>query len=440
MIGDSLSKMDIKTSNVLKYTFMIIPFKINERIICDNVVNSGFFEYVDHKRIKYDRLYKHVAANIYEENPSRTIYDFWVNMKNALPEYYQKVLTFEVKDNEKKSYSTSGYIKDIFAYYFVNGIGFIVINFVYDELTTINVMEEVVNKLKKINRVQDNATFEIKDGDKIIDLFSLINKIKENLNPNCDLFFQHSNKKYVSAILLNSFTFFDKPNETDILHHLECLKRSQGDSYGTFEELGDKHLRPFKNMYWGFSTQGIANVNYNDKTVGNFEFYKKFYKNVKREYLLMMLLVLNQEYTLLDYCQKFSSTDDDLPDNEDLNRLYSFKINSTFTTVSHLEHYREFYSKYFKELGVQDILEEVNNKQNSIYLTNKNRLADKKAQKDKNINRFTKVLSVILSIFGITGLINNVASLIVRDNAIEIYYDLCVSSQKKYSEFFHKRI
>lgn len=129
--------MDIETSNVLKYTFMIIPFKVYERIICDNVVNSDFFEYVDHKRIKYDRLYKHVAATISEENPNRIIYDFWVNMKSALPEYFHKVLTFEVKDNGKKTYSTCGYIKDIFTYYFVNGIDLLkcyLLYFLFSEL------------------------------------------------------------------------------------------------------------------------------------------------------------------------------------------------------------------------------------------------------------------------------------------------------------------
>ena len=59
----------------------------------------------------------------------------------------------------------------------------------------------------------------------------------------------------------------------------------------------------------------------------------------------------------------------------------------------------------------------MNSKQNAIYLSNKNKLTEEKAKRDKKINRFTKVLSVILSIFGITGLINNVATLLTRENA-----------------------
>ena len=198
---------------------------------------------------------------------------------------------------------------------------------------------------------------------------------------------------------------------------MECLKRSQGSSFGAFEDENKKYIRPFKNMAWAFSTQGIANINYNDPAVGNIKFLQTFYKNVKREYLLMALIILNQEFVLLDYCQKFTSSVDDIPSIEELNRLYNFKIYGTLTTVSHLEHYRTFYSHYSDELGIQAILDEVNTKQNAIYLSNKNKIAEEKAKRDKRINRFTKVLSIILSIFGITGLINNVANLMARDNA-----------------------
>lgn len=412
--------MDIEKNNVLKYTFLIIPFKFEGAISEDAVTATGFYHPCDHSVIKYDRLYKHVADCIDEKNPDRTIFDFWADREHHLSDLFRNTLQFRVKNENGQFFSAEGYLKDLFVYCFDNGIGFLVFNFVFDEKTPLNTVCEILNKLKKIKRNDDSSKFEILCDKKPVDLFELIKTAAANLNLKCDLFFQHSAKNYVSATMLNSFAFEEPQSEETIRHALECLKRSQGNSFGTKESSSKEYLNPFKNMFWAFSTQGIANVNYLDPEVGNAEFMKRFYKNVKREYLLMTLLVLNQEYTLLDYCQKFVNSKDKLPTIQDLNRLYNFKIQGTFTTVSHLEHYRTFYDSYLHEMGIEQILNEVNTKQNAIYLTNKNRFAEEKARKDKNVNRFTKVLSLILSVFGITGLINNVRNLLAAPNALEV--------------------
>ena len=408
--------MDIENTNVLKYTFMIVPFKFEGKIDHERVLKSGFLKACDHDKIKYDRLYKHVADSISEQNEDRTIMDYWVDREHNCCELFRHTLSFRVVNDNGEHHRAKGYLKDIFLYCFESGIGFVVLNFVFDEKLPLDTMCEVLNKLKKIKRKSRSLQI-LCDGEEV-DLLSLLDKVPQNLFVKYDLFFQHSSKDYVSATMLSSFTYMKPQNEKTILYKLECLKRSQGDSFGTTEEAEDKYLRPFKNMFWGFSTQGIANINYDDPSVGNLAFLKSFYKNVKREYLLMTLIVLNQELTLLDYCQKFSASADSIPSIEDLNRLYNFKIRGTYTTVSHLEHYRTFYNSYMEELGIAQIFSEVDTKQNAIYLTNKNKLAEKKAASDKNINRFTKILSVVLSIFGITGLVNNVANLLNRDNAV----------------------
>lgn len=415
--------MDIENTRIFKYTFMIIPFKFTGNIY-EGVTNSNFFKPCDHKTIKYDRLYKHIADSISSDNAKRTIFDYWFNREEHLTECFRQTLVFKVMTENKKMYKAEGYLKDLFLYCFKNGIGFFVLNFVFDENVDFNTMCEILNKLKKVNRVLNNSKFEISLDNKEFDIYSMLCQILDKVDPDADLFFQHSSKEYMSATMFNSFTYFQpeegaaqQKSEKEMLHQLECLKRSQGSSFGAFEDDNKNYIRPFKNMVWGFSTQGIGNINYNDPTVDNMNFLQSFYKNVKREYLLMALIILNQEFVLLDYCQKFTSSVDKKPSPEELNRLYDFKLHGTFTTVSHLEHYRTFYSHYSEELGIQEILEEVNTKQNAIYLSHKNKITEEKTRRDKNINRFTKVLSVILSIFGITGLINNVASLLARDNA-----------------------
>ena len=200
--------MDIENTRIFKYTFMIIPFKFKGDLDGE-VIKSNYFKPCDHKKIKYDRLYKHVAASISPDNPERTIYDYWFNREEIFPELFRRTLEFKVVSDNKRVFKTEGYLKDVFIYCFKSGIGFFVLNFVFDENVEFNTMCEILNKLKKVNRVLNNSKFEILLQEEKFDLFSLINDILQGLNLEYDLFFQHSSKEYVSATMLNSFTYFE---------------------------------------------------------------------------------------------------------------------------------------------------------------------------------------------------------------------------------------
>ena len=413
--NDSLISQDI-----LKYSYLILPFKFTESIDEHKILSSDYFELCDHSKIKYNRLYKHISDSISEKNKDRTIHDFWFNRNKHFTSFFRTELHFSLINELQQNIMIRGYMKDIFIYCFDNGIGFFVIHFVFDNDTNIDDICEVLNKLKKINREMKDAQLSIASLTKELNLMELITNIMSKLYIDSDLFFQYSNKKYVSATLINSFCYTSPQEEAKIIEDIECLKRSQPRSYGTYYSKKDTFIRPFKNMYWAFSTQGVANINYFDPEIGNTSFVKTFYKNVKREYLLMSLIILNQEYMLLDYCQKFVQSIDEIPSNEELNRLYKFQIHNTYSIVSYLEHYRSFYEAYYNELGIDQVLKEVNAKQQAIYQANKNKASEKKAKKEASVNKFTKILSVTLSIFGISGLINNIANLISRENALEL--------------------
>lgn len=141
--------MNIETVKMFKYTFMIIPFKFEGNINEEEIARFGYLLPCDHNRIKYDRLYKHVANSISGNNPERSIYDYWVNREEYFSEVFRHPLNFKVVTENKKTFTTEGYLKDIFVYCFENGIGFIVVNFVFDENIDINTMCEILNKLKK---------------------------------------------------------------------------------------------------------------------------------------------------------------------------------------------------------------------------------------------------------------------------------------------------
>ena len=295
----------------IKYTFMIIPFCLEEGELFEEkkVTDSGFFCSIDHNNIKYERLYKHIVNNVIgEKNIRRTIFDFDIDMQKFLPNMADKLLRFSIiKDGEEK-YMVRGLLKNVLMYYFLDGCGFIVLHFIYEENTPLEQLAEVLNCLKKFDR--EKACFKVKvENREEFEIASLLEEIKKKIGLKIQLFFQHSSRGYVSSVMLNSFLLEGEDvNEQYIQYALDCLKRSQGRSYGTTDNL-KYEIHPFKGMYWAFSTQGIANINYVSPEASNKKFYLSFHDNVRQEYLLMTLILLNQEYTLLEFCQKFALVD-----------------------------------------------------------------------------------------------------------------------------------
>ena len=100
--------MDIEKNNVLKYTFLIIPFKFEGAISEDAVTATGFYHPCDHSVIKYDRLYKHVADCIDEKNPDRTIFDFWADREHHLSDLFRNTLQFRVKNENGQFFRPKG--------------------------------------------------------------------------------------------------------------------------------------------------------------------------------------------------------------------------------------------------------------------------------------------------------------------------------------------
>lgn len=386
----------MEKQNVIKYSFMIVPFKMDKSIKDSNLKNNDFFIEYKEDQIRYEKLYKHINNAIVFGNDNHSIEDYGINLEKYFPEWYKKELTFKVED---KGYNVKGYLKEVITYFFNSGIGFNVFFFVFDEKTSIDEYTEVINKLKKIDR--DAINFNIYSDDKAIGVYSILEEIKNKVGYDMDFFFQHNYKEYVSSTMLNSFTFDHEIEEHEIFNYLECLKRSQPESYGVVVNEDD-YLHPFKNIYWGFSSQGIGNVNYCLEGQQE-DFIKNFNQRVRREYLLMVLILLNQQFTLMDFCIDYTvlfndkSSFDDKSVIEHTNRLYMFKVQNTYTVVSHLEHYRKFYKKLYEKLNIDDILKEVESKQDAIYARYENEKRKQKERKEKKQNIWMSVFSVILS-------------------------------------------
>lgn len=387
----------------LKYSFMIIPFKINGNKMFSGKLNSDFFIEVDSKEKKYQKLYKHIENAINSVNKNRYISEYVVNRKKYF-KHYDNYLEFNtINKCNNNSFKTLGYVDNISCYVFNDSLGFIIYNYIFDNSVDFDSYCDIINLLKKIDRVETGKCLEIKSGALTINLREELDYIAKQFGGDVELFFQHNSDKYVSATMLNSFCFDEIIDEKTVVRSLECLKKSKSKDFHVLELKEHDYLNPFEGIYWGFSTQGIGNINYCvDNSIKSFIY--TFYDRVKKEYLLMMLLLLNQEYTLMDFCICFSedfyvkSSFNKKTVIENSNRLYRFKILNTYTIVSHLDHYRQFYKMYYNVLNIDELMKEVTDKQDAIYATYNNNKLKKKSYFEFVLTILIALMPVVLVI------------------------------------------
>ena len=65
----------------------------------------------------------------------------------------------------------------------------------------------LINLLKKIDRADSNSCFTITSNNKNINIRNDLDIIANTCGFEVDLFFQHNSSEYVSALMLNSFSF-----------------------------------------------------------------------------------------------------------------------------------------------------------------------------------------------------------------------------------------
>lgn len=406
-----------------KYTFAIIPFKFNGdfRIFGQNAVNSGMWQEEDSD---YSRMYKHIHDLITPENPQRSIIEYSLSLS---PEKSVD-LGFNVSDTVGYIFSGRNQIGEIYTerlflpqmkmFIFETNIGFFTCKFVFDANIKFEPMCELTTLIKKMRFSQDNSrnkslTMRTENEDKFLNLLEIIQQLvhDEDSDLHADLFFERSDvKKRVSAFMLSSFLFERELTEDDAAGYLKPLKRAQSKAHEvrfSREYEKPKILRPFKNMFWGFSSQGAANINYVVEGISNEDFIRSLNSTVQREYLFMTVFLLNQTYTLIDYCQIFSTLADKAVSDAELERMHKFRLNHVYNTVSNLEHYREYYRRLREALAVESLLEEVDSKQASLY---RQKETQRNEQLKKIEDRIVAITAIVTVVLGVQGIISNLNS------------------------------
>jgi len=251
------------------------------------------------------------------------------------------------------------------------------------------------------------------------------------LPPDCTVSFERATKSDPSAVMLSSFLLKNELTDAEAVGYLQSLKRAQSKEYNNVAST-EYLLHPFKNIYWDFSPQGIANINYSEGYSGQDDFLVKYHNHVGKEYLLMTLLLLHQEYTLIDYCQCLSQLDADDTIDKRMETMYGFKMKYVTSTISHLENYRKFFNLFRNTLNIDDLLAEVEMKLQSMYahisqarMEEQLAIEKENAQRQEEMNALRKkymdeenerkerisatvsALSVVLALFGVVSVISD---------------------------------
>lgn len=402
-----------------KFTFAIVPFKfnVNFRDFGKSAAASGIWQ---EGNSDYSRLYKHINVSVDDQNPNRSILEFNAALSPEksgdlglyLSDTKNYVLTG--KNELGEVYREKVLIPEIKMFLFETRIGFVSCNFVFDSSTDFDSMCELTCLIKKMRFHQDNErskslTLRPEGQDTCINLLEVIQKMVSGveLETNADFFFERSDiRKRVSAVMLSSFLFEKEIDEEEAAQYLKPLRRAQSKAHEvrfSREIEKAKILRPFKNMFWGFSSQGAANINYVTDGISNEAFIRSLYGTIKREYLFMTVFLLNQAYTLIDYCQAISTVADEVVSQEEIQRMHNFRLKHVFTTVSNLEHYREYYRRMRESLAVDSLLQEVDGKQDALYRQKEDRRTEHLRKIENKILVVTTVFTVLLGVLGIVS-------------------------------------
>ncbi len=421
-----------------KYTFAIVPFRFQHDLkdMGHSVREMGFWK---ESNVSYNRLYSH-ATHILDKNSAmwgaeEYLFDF-AKARRSDDVIVRNKCTY-VADYMVKGikHSTPLLINKIKLFLFETKIGFAVINIDFTANISFDEMCAACSALKILRKSNSDS------GDYYLNIKSVTENEEHSLNLHsmlerilpscCSLSFERNSKSDPSAIMLSSFLFEGELTDDEAASCLQVLKRAQTKEHNNVTSKASM-IHPFQNMYWDFSPQGVANINYIGDYSGKDSFFNRFSSNVEKEYLYMTILLLHQEYTLLDYCQCLSQVDADSNLEERLEMMYEFKMKYITSAISHLENYRDFFHRLRAALDIDEMLEEVEMKLQAMHshisqiqmaeqlaIDKENarrqqemddlqkKYMDEEEERKERINTVITLLSVVLSMFSIAALVSD---------------------------------
>lgn len=160
------------------------------------------------------------------------------------------------------------------------------------------------------------------------------------------------------------------------------LSHSYNDSYmlPSNLELASRQkplFQPFKNSIWGLASEGVANViQLTESADTNAFFEKSYFQNVKGTYFYLYLLLLNQQYGLLNLSIKAGDLYKEIQSmsleaqarkiSEFREEIIEFTVTSVYKHASYITHQSDWYQLIHEKLGIDELQQELTNEVDAL--------------------------------------------------------------------------
>lgn len=352
-------------------TYLIFPFTF-EKEYQEVTKIPNFAE----KKVSKDNVFDHVAKLITSQTDVEgRIGKAFVLPKNkrkpvGLPNFDQ-VLTLTTKGDE---YLFK--IDEINLYLFETQVGFLTYQ--------VSILDKDPERPPSIQRYIEStyhlkrfyySSYKLSSTDGEVFLENVTTQLLDSLT--IESYFEKQDRAHhsisFSAVLLGTLK---EEEEKRIPEYLFQMRKSFTDSYLPSKydldiDNNSSIFQPFGNSIWGVSMEAISNIAFltgEDKTDKFFQ--NGFFNNLERTYFYLYLLALQQKYTLLKLSVAAGSLHEQISEltlakqSETVNlfkeRVIRFLVRSNYKQVSYVTHHADLYKTIRSQLGIDDLLEEIN--------------------------------------------------------------------------------
>ncbi|WP_394186766.1 CorA family divalent cation transporter [Metabacillus halosaccharovorans] len=211
-------------------------------------------------------------------------------------------------------------------------------------------------------------------------------------------------------------------------------------------------IRPFDNIMWSFSSEGVCNLVYTLPNEQTMKFFDETFKTVRvTNYYYMYVLALFQRYSLLYYTIKSSDLlfqssvylgeelskekrDDELKRTRHFyGKTLKFTIHGYYEQVSYHSHYNEIYEELIKALRIGELQQELSPKTEAFHQVIESLVYEqdvkenelKKIDQEKQNNIFQTITFILLPASLTTGILGMNIPFIANSNDFFFGYAFC---------------
>ena len=430
------------------FSYLLVPFKyrgdFNQTADSLGAEKEGGLSYWREESLKTQRFYEHIDRLIAcDDCDSKEIKNLGrkFRLKENEGRAYLRKQTLKKQDfmgvmgrkNERYTYCSKKItfdfdIEAVELYLFQTQIGFLVYkitypdgenrgsrkNRTYDE-GDIRELVEKIYYLKKLYNGQKNIQLSLKTSKDTQKTFDLnLSELSEGLlsfaEMTVETYFESSNRHPHQALVYTGVSLEEPWEEEEALENLFYLRRSFKKSYLISKEetrtISEEVYKPFENIYWGVSMEGLAGIAYkSDQSPFSTE---GFLNRCEGSYFYLYILALHQRYALINFSIEASKLGQNhrnkLEALKDLKeKLLNFHLQWMFKHLSNITHYTVLYEKMKASLRIEEALEELNSEIHLLsemeQLRKEEILYEKEEAMDKLEKSFHRNVALITGVF-----------------------------------------